>query len=136
MNTKVYIQGSALIHELDRASRQMRLLKDNIYLLETNLTEKIRLNYDKELDSARVQLADIKKQFHEYQESVSAMIKAKVRQEQNTIDGVMKKTAARFKDLAVPTKVQEQQQLEEKKKVRNSSLAGSPDRTGARGGLR
>ena len=67
----------------------MRLLKDNIFMLESYLTTKIQLCYDKELDTARVQLTDIKKQFSEYQESVSAIIRQKVREEQNTIDGVM-----------------------------------------------
>lgn len=37
--------------------------------------------------------------FLEYQESISAQIKAHVREEVNSIDGVMKLTAERFKDL-------------------------------------
>ena len=61
VSTKVFSQGNSLVYELDMATRQLRLLKDNIFLLESNLTEKIRLCYDKELDQARMQLADLRK---------------------------------------------------------------------------
>jgi len=67
----------------------MRLLKDNIFTLETNLTEKIRLCFDKELNQARSQLNDIKIQFTEYQNTVAAIVRAKVREETNNIDSVM-----------------------------------------------
>ena len=60
VNTKVFIQGSGLVHELDKTSRQMRLIKENVNRLEHDLTEKIRLKYDKDLDTAQAQLADIK----------------------------------------------------------------------------
>jgi hypothetical protein len=50
-------------------------------MLETNLTDKIRLHYDRELDSARMQLKDIKRQFYDYQQTVSAMVKAGIREE-------------------------------------------------------
>ena len=63
VNTKVFSRGNNLIYELDMTNRQLRLLKDNIFLLEKNLTEKIRLCYDRELDQTRMQLADFRKQF-------------------------------------------------------------------------
>ena len=47
VNTKVFSRGNNLIYELDMTNRQLRLLKDNIFLLEKNLTEKIRLCYDR-----------------------------------------------------------------------------------------
>lgn len=50
VNTKVFSRGNNLIYELDMTSRQLRLIKDNIFLLEKNLTEKIKLSYDRELD--------------------------------------------------------------------------------------
>jgi len=75
------------------------------------LTEKIKLCYDRELDQARMQLADFKRQFYEYQENVSERIKAGVREEVNSIDGVMKMKAAQYKDLSVKTV--KQQKLDE-----------------------
>jgi hypothetical protein len=35
-------------------NRQLRFLKDNIFLMEKNLTDKIKLCYDKELDMTRM----------------------------------------------------------------------------------
>ena len=58
VNTKVFSRGNNLIYELDMTTRQLRLLKDNVFLLEKNLTEKIKLCYDRELDQARMRLAD------------------------------------------------------------------------------
>ena len=84
VNTKVFSRGNNLIYELDMTNRQLRLLKDNIFLLEKNLTEKIRLCYDRELD--QTQLADIFKKFKDHRETVKYSIEANVRQEINTID--------------------------------------------------
>lgn len=63
VNTKVFSRGNNLIYELDMTNRQLRMLKDNIFLLEKNLTEKIKLCYDRELDQTRMQLADFRHQF-------------------------------------------------------------------------
>jgi hypothetical protein len=63
INTKVFSRGNNLIYELDMTTRQLRLLKDNIFLLEKNLTEKIRLCYDRELDETRMHLADFRQRF-------------------------------------------------------------------------
>lgn len=54
INTKVFSRGNNLVYELDNINRQLRLLKDNIFLLEKNLTEKIKLCYDRELGETRM----------------------------------------------------------------------------------
>lgn len=38
-----------LVYELDQANRQLRFLKDSIYTMESKLTEKIHICYDKEI---------------------------------------------------------------------------------------
>jgi hypothetical protein len=88
-------------------NRQLRLMKDNVFLMEKDLTEEIRLCYDRELAQTKMQLADKEHQFKEYQESFNATIKAEVRNNHNQIDGVMKQTAERYKELKKPTKRQE-----------------------------
>ena len=50
VNTKVFSRGNNLIFELDHTSRQLRLMKDNIFTMEKILKEKIRLRFDKDLD--------------------------------------------------------------------------------------
>lgn len=49
VNTKVFSRGNNLIYELDMSNRQLRLMKDNVYLLEKGLKDKIRLYFDKDL---------------------------------------------------------------------------------------
>jgi hypothetical protein len=56
INTKVFSRGNNLIYELDMTNRQLRLMKDNVFLLETSLTEKIKLCYDRELDMTKMKL--------------------------------------------------------------------------------
>lgn len=56
INTKVFSRGNNLIYELDISSRQLRLMKDNVFLLEKGLKEKIRLYFDKDLEQTRVLL--------------------------------------------------------------------------------
>ena len=72
--------------------------------MEQNLTKKIRKCYDRELQETRAQLSDLKIRFSGYQGAVNAQIKAKVRQEVNSIDGVMQATAKKFQDLDYKTK--------------------------------
>jgi hypothetical protein len=88
---------------LDMSNRQLRFLKDNIYLMEKNLTEKIQLCYDKELDMTRMKLNDVKIGLKEYQDSVNEKVKANVREKINTIDAIMKQKANTYKDLSIPT---------------------------------
>jgi len=53
VNTKVFARGNNLIYELDRSTRQLRLMKDGVFVLEKGLRESIRLRFDKDLEVAR-----------------------------------------------------------------------------------
>ena len=57
VNTKVFSRGNNLIYELDRSARQLRLIKDNIYDLESGVKDKVKLYYEKDLSDTRHQLA-------------------------------------------------------------------------------
>ena len=52
VNARVFSRGNNLIYELDVTARQLRMLKDHIFLMEKNLTDKIKLCYDRKLDQA------------------------------------------------------------------------------------
>ena len=54
VNTKVFSRGNNLIYELDKGSRQLRLIKDNIYGLESGVKEKVKLYYEKDLADTRM----------------------------------------------------------------------------------
>ena len=67
INTKVFSRGNNLIYELDIITRQHRMIKDNIFGLEKNVKDKVRLYFDKDLEQTRVLLEEQKKKFAEYQ---------------------------------------------------------------------
>ena len=42
INSKMYEKGNQLIYELDNVNRQLRLFKDNVYLLEREIKSQLR----------------------------------------------------------------------------------------------
>lgn len=58
INTKVFSRGNNLIYELDMSSRQLRMMKDNVFGLEKGIKEKMRLYFDKDLDQTRTLLSE------------------------------------------------------------------------------
>ena len=80
-------------------------------MLEKNLTEKIKLCYDRELDQTRMQLAEFRGAFKDYKEGITQEISARVRVKVNGIDAEMKAKAAKFQDTE--TKTRRQMALEE-----------------------
>ena len=45
MSSRVFSSGKELIYGFDQTQRQHRILKDKIFMMEKNLTEKIHLCY-------------------------------------------------------------------------------------------
>jgi len=70
VSTKVFTRGNNLIFELDHSNRQLRLMKDSVYDMERKLKEKIRLRFDKDLESTRLELKEQKRKFAEYQQNM------------------------------------------------------------------
>ena len=56
----------------------MRLIKDNVYSLESGVKDKVRLYYEKDLADTRLQLAEVKANFARFRENMSASLKADV----------------------------------------------------------
>ena len=71
--------------------RQLRLVKDNVYTMEDQLKEKIRLAFDKDLERARLDLKESKKKFAEYQTTLNSHMKADIKGHINELDVVLKK---------------------------------------------
>jgi hypothetical protein len=107
VNTKVFSRGNNLVYELDLTTRQLRLVKDNIFLMEKNLTDKIKLCYEKELGTTRADLSTVKIGLKDYQEKVREQISADVSKYKNEIEEQSKKMAIAYKDLDVPIKKQQ-----------------------------
>jgi predicted transcriptional regulator len=95
INTKVFSKGNTLIYELDHANRQLRLVKDNVYDMEQKLKDKIRLSFDKDLEQARLELAETRKKFDEYQKTLNSHMKADIQRNINELDLELKRLVQR-----------------------------------------
>lgn len=98
INTKVFSRGNNLIYELDIITRQHRMIKDNIFGLEKNVKDKVRLYFDKDLEQTRVLLEEQKKKFAEYQAALNSSMKLNVKNNINYIDEEMKKHVQQWKE--------------------------------------
>jgi hypothetical protein len=47
INAKLTQKGNQIVYELDLANRELRMLKDNFYLMERLMRKEIRLDYEK-----------------------------------------------------------------------------------------
>jgi len=98
VNTKVFSKGNNLIYELDHTSRQLRLVKDNIYTMEGKLKSMIRISFDKDLEQARLELGESRKKFSEYQVTLNSHVKADIKRNINELDVELKRLVQRKND--------------------------------------
>jgi hypothetical protein len=75
-------------------------MKDNIFTLEKILKEKIRLRFDKDLDSTRLELKEQKRKFFEYQNALKSNMTNEVKMNINQIDEVIKKRIKGYADVS------------------------------------
>lgn len=126
VNTKVFARGNNLIYELDRSTRQCRLMKDGVFMLEKGLRESIRLRFDKDLEVARGLLVQQKKKYGDYKENLNAHVRTEIKDEINSIDGLMKKRMQELKQAAEGSKGDGK---EETKKVAKNKMNSSQSKS-------
>lgn len=100
ISTKVFARGKQLVYELDFTTRQLRLIKDNIFNLETRLNEQVGVTYERELKQTRMELAECRRKFQDYQSAIDTTLTAGVRENINGIDILMRNRAEYFKNKA------------------------------------
>lgn len=91
-----------MVYELDFSSRQLRLLKENVFSLEHRLTEQIHVTYERELNQTRMELAECRRKFQDFQQAMSTVVTADVRENINSIDAIMKGKAEAYKGARRP----------------------------------
>lgn len=69
-------------------------------MLEKGLKESIRLRFDKDLEVARGMLVQQKKKYGDYKDNLNAHVRGEIKEEINSIDGLMKKRMAELKNNA------------------------------------
>lgn len=76
---------------MDIANRHLRLVKDNVFSLESGLKAKIQLYFEKDLEQTRMLLEESKRKFAEYQRSLNSHVKGEVKDNINNLEVIMRK---------------------------------------------
>jgi hypothetical protein len=63
INSKMYEKGNQLIYELDNVNRQLKLFKDNIFIMEKELKKNIHSDFKEELRRQRIDMEHIRERF-------------------------------------------------------------------------
>ena len=94
----MYEKGNQLIYELDSVNRQLRLFKDNVYIMEKELQIKIRTEFQEAQRRQRKELEHAKLKFKDYKEDVTLKVSADVTNERDLITKVITKKAEDYKN--------------------------------------
>lgn len=90
-----------MVFELDQSQRQLRLVKDNVFLMEDMLKAHIKLLYQKDLEKVRLELVEKGKKFEEYQATLNSHMVADATKNMNEMESIIKKRIDKFKNSAV-----------------------------------
>lgn len=91
VSTKIFAKGNSVIFELDHTQRQLRLVKDNIFQMETRLHDAVRIDFEKDLQEARLALQEERKKFESYQQVLNASMNTEIKEHINELDLQLKK---------------------------------------------
>jgi hypothetical protein len=76
--------------------------------MEQKLKEKIRLSFDKDLEQARLELAECRKKFNEYQVTLNSHVKADIKNNINGLDVELKRMIQKRNEPVDPNAVKPQ----------------------------
>jgi len=79
--------------------------------MEAKLKEKVRLSFDKDLEQSRLELAETRKKFTEYQITLNSHVKADITRNINELDVELKRLVQRRNSPIDPNAVKSSQQL-------------------------
>lgn len=74
INSKMYEKGNLLIYELDNVNRQLKLFKDNVFILEKEMNLRIHNEYQKTMRDNKSKMFELSRVFKEYKDSVANQI--------------------------------------------------------------
>ena len=78
VNAKLTQRGGQLLYELDLSTRELRLLKDHIYLLENTMRQEIKNDYERDIANLTDELARYKANFGAYKSELNNWVKEEV----------------------------------------------------------
>ena len=103
VSSRMYEKGNQIVYELDQANRSLKMMKDNIYLLEDRIRREIDLEYKSKLNHRETILFKEMRKFKEFKVDFISRMKAGVVEDQEHIKKVIKMKAEEFKNLDQPS---------------------------------
>ena len=85
VNARLSESSAHLIYELDTVSRELRLMKDNVYTMEARVRQEVEEEYDKEMQRAAEQLQISTERFNDFREDVMNNLKGEIMANKNNI---------------------------------------------------
>jgi len=95
----MYEKGNQIVYELDQANRSLKMIKDNVYLLEERVREEIDQEYKSKLNHRETILFKEMRKFSEFKTDFIAIMNAGVVEDQEKIKKSIKMKAEEFKNL-------------------------------------
>ena len=101
INSKMYEKGNMLIYELDNVNRQLKLFKDNIFILEKEMNLRIHNEYQKTMRDNKSKMFELSRLFKDFKDSVANQIGQDVTQEKDYITKEINKRAEDYKNKEI-----------------------------------
>jgi dsDNA-specific endonuclease/ATPase MutS2 len=98
INSKMYEKGNQLIYELDHVNRQLRLFKDNVYLMERELKNQLRDEFSEYFRKQRVKLEEAVHKFRQFRDDIQLKVGDDVTKEKDYITKEISKKAEEYKN--------------------------------------
>ena len=98
INSKMYEKGNHLIYELDNVNRQLKMFKDNIFIMEKELYSKVRQEFTEFLRKQRGEMEHARQRFKDYKEDVTLRVNDDITKEKELITKEITKRAEDYKN--------------------------------------
>lgn len=99
VNSRMYEKGNKIVYELDQANRSLKLLKDNIHLMETQITTEIDCQFRNKLNHRETVLFKEMRKFNDFKKDFVSTMNAGVVEDQENIKKMIAEKASQFRNL-------------------------------------
>ena len=95
----MYEKGNQIVYELDQSNRSLKLLKDNLHLMEDQIRKEIDFQFKNKLNHREANLFKEMKKFSDFKTDFLAEMSHNVTKEQEEIKRAIRKRADQFKNV-------------------------------------
>lgn len=98
INSKMYEKGNQLIYELDNVNRQLRLFKDNVYLMEREIKTQLRDEFQEFFRKQQTKLDEAVFKFKQFRDDIQLDVGEEVSKRKEFITKEISKKAEEYKN--------------------------------------